>query len=324
MEFNELIDFIENRMKMSHIYQPLLLRILVESGGTATIRQIAHGFLAQDESQLRYYESRIKQMPLPVLRNRGVISNDGELVSLNCAKLTFEQKAQVVMSCEKRLQQFIIERGLDMWGYRLLDTDPIPGSLRYQVLKESGGKCALCGATKKERPLDVDHIIPRSKGGKNVYENLQVLCSLCNQNKGNKDNTDFRNDANLDEIADCKFCYQNIKKRVIEELDSFVAIKDGYPVTKGHTLVIPKRHVAEYFDLSDAERREADHLLKYLKQEMYKKDPTITGYNIGLNNGESAGQTIFHVHYHLIPRRNGDTQNPRGGVRGVIPGKRAY
>jgi hypothetical protein len=64
MDFADLIDFIDNRMKMSHIYQPLMLRILVESGGTATIRQIAHGFLAQDESQLRYYEGRIKQMPL--------------------------------------------------------------------------------------------------------------------------------------------------------------------------------------------------------------------------------------------------------------------
>ena len=98
------------------------------------------------------------------------------------------------MSCEKRLQQFIIERGLDLLGYRLLDTDPIPGSLRYRVLKESGGRCELCGATKKERPLDVDHIIPRSKGGKNVRENLQVLCSKCNQEKGNKDRTNFRDD----------------------------------------------------------------------------------------------------------------------------------
>ena len=87
MEFPELIDFIDNRMKMSHIYQPLLLRILVEAGGTATIRQLAHGFLAQDESQLRFYESRIKQMPVPVLKKRGVISNDGELVRLNCKKL---------------------------------------------------------------------------------------------------------------------------------------------------------------------------------------------------------------------------------------------
>lgn len=292
MEFADLIDFIDNRMKMSHIYQPLLLRILIDAGGTATIRQIAHGFLAQDESQLRYYENRIKQMPVPVLKKRGFITKEGELVTLNCEKLNFEQKAQVVMSCEKRLQQFIIERGLDLWGYRLLDTDPIPGSLRYRILKESGGRCAICGATKKECPLDVDHIIPRSKGGKNEYENLQVLCSKCNQEKGNKDNTDFRDVMAPESVTDCKFCYHNIKSRILEELDTVVAIKDAYPVTKGHTLVIPKRHAQEYFDLSETERRDVNRLLKYLKQKMFAKDSLITGYNIGVNNGESAGQTI--------------------------------
>lgn len=118
--------------------------------------------------------------------------------------------------------------------------------------------------------------------------------------------------------------YPNIKRRIIEELDTVVAIKDGYPVTEGHTLVIPKRHAPEYFDLSDVERQDVDGLLKFLKQQMVKKDPSITGCNIGVNNGESAGQTIFHVHFHLIPRRNGDTKNPKGGVRGVIPGKRSY
>jgi diadenosine tetraphosphate (Ap4A) HIT family hydrolase len=324
MEFNDLIDFIDNRMKMSHIYQPLLLRILVEAGGTATIRQLAHAFLAQDESQLRFYESRIKQMPVPVLKRRGVISNDGQLVRLTCKKLDFEQKAQIIMSCEKRLQQFIMDRGLNIWGYRLLDTDPVPGSLRYRVLKESGGRCANCGATKKERPLDVDHIIPRSKGGRNVYENLQVLCSLCNQEKGNKDSTACPADVPPDSVSDCKFCYQSIKGRILEESDAAVAIKDRYPVTEGHTLVIPKRHAPEYFDLSNLERRDVDGLLKVMKQHLFATDPSITGYNIGINNGASAGQTIFHVHFHLIPRRNGDTADPRGGVRCVIPGKRSY
>jgi diadenosine tetraphosphate (Ap4A) HIT family hydrolase len=112
-----------------------------------------------------------------------------------------------------------------------------------------------------------------------------------------------------------RFCLRN---------SSVFAINDKYPVTQGHTLAIPKRHAVEYFELSDAERRDADSLLKFLKQSIFKKNPTITGYNIGLNNGASAGQTIFHVHYHLIPRRDGDAENPRGGVRGVIPGKRAY
>jgi ATP adenylyltransferase len=122
----------------------------------------------------------------------------------------------------------------------------------------------------------------------------------------------------------CIFCYDKIRERIIEETDKFYAVNDGYPVTKGHLLVIPKRHVAEYFDLSNAERRDADNFMKYLYHNMVKNDSTITGYNIGVNCGFSAGQSIFHLHYHLIPRRDGDTENPRGGVRGVIPGKRSY
>jgi diadenosine tetraphosphate (Ap4A) HIT family hydrolase len=125
-------------------------------------------------------------------------------------------------------------------------------------------------------------------------------------------------------VADCAFCSPNIKERVLQEGAHVVAIADAYPVAKGHTLVVPKRHVSGYFDLTDAERRDADNLLGSLLKRMSREDPTITGYNIGINCGRSAGQTIFHVHYHLIPRRDGDTENPRGGVRGVIPGKRSY
>lgn len=131
-------------------------------------------------------------------------------------------------------------------------------------------------------------------------------------------------DDNPYSVADCRFCYANIAGRVIRELGSVVAIKDAYPVTDGHTLVIPKRHALAYFDLTDAERRDADRLLALLLAELRAGDPTINGCNIGVNCGRSAGQTIFHVHYHLIPRRDGDTPSPRGGVRGVIPGKRGY
>jgi ATP adenylyltransferase len=124
--------------------------------------------------------------------------------------------------------------------------------------------------------------------------------------------------------SDCAFCYHNIKPRIIQELGSAVAIMDAYPVTQGHVLVMPRRHVAHYFQLTHAERRDADDLLQRLYEQMAREDDSITGYNVGVNCGESAGQTIFHVHYHLFPRRFGDTDNPRGGVRGAIRGKRNY
>ena len=263
-------------------------------------------------------------MPLKVLRNHGIVSNKGNFVSLNIKKLSFEQKAEINMICERKLQEFLVKKGLGAWDYRMLDTDPIPDVLRYRVLMESGERCALCGATKKERPLDVDHIVPRSRGGKNVYENLQILCSKCNRSKGNKDKTDFRGDLHLDSEPDCPFCYKNVRHRIIRQLDTAYAIEDGYPVTKGHLLIIPKRHTPDYFALSKIEKDSIEDIMQILRKQILVKDTSVNGFNIGINNGQSAGQTIFHAHVHLIPRRDGDTDNPRGGVRGVIPGKRAY
>ena len=213
MTYNQLLEFVQVYMpkRMQHIYLPLLIGELVDADGSATLRQLATAVLAKDEGQVMYYQKRLKEMPLKVLNKHGIISREGNLVSLNTKKLTFDQKSEIKMLCEKALREFIVKKGLGIWDYRLLDNDPIPDSLRYRVLKESDGRCSLCGVTKKERPLDVDHIKPRSKGGKNVYENLQVLCSKCNRSKGNKDDTDFRDDL-VESVDGCPFCYENVQE----------------------------------------------------------------------------------------------------------------
>jgi diadenosine tetraphosphate (Ap4A) HIT family hydrolase len=324
LPFVKVIEFLETKMSMSHIYQPLLIKTLIDSGGSATLRQLSLAFLCQDESQIIYYEDRIKQMPLKVLGKHGIVSRDGDLVTLNIEKLTLEQKAQVKMICEKKLQEYVSKRGLSIWDYRLLDRNPIPDQDYYRVLKESGGKCALCGTTKNERPLHVDHIKPRSMGGKTEYSNLQVLCSKCNLTKSNRDETDFRHKMNFKNDPGCKFCSDKVKTRVVDEFGTVWAIRDTYPVSVGHHLVLPKRHSTDWFTLSDNERRDADALIRILKNRLSESDRTITGFNIGMNSGKSAGQTIFHAHIHLIPRRDGDTPKPRGGVRGVIPEKMSY
>ena len=115
--------------------------------------------------------------------------------------------------------------------------------------------------------------------------------------------------------------FLNIEK-IIENENAF-AIYDAFPVSKGHVLVIPKRVVAEIFDLNDEEYSSCFNLVKDVKkilEEKFKPD----GFNIGINNGEKAGQTIFHAHIHVIPRYRGDVDNPRGGIRHVIPGKGDY
>ena len=121
----------------------------------------------------------------------------------------------------------------------------------------------------------------------------------------------------------CLFCNVDKSKIVLED-DFFIVIRDSYPVTKLHTLIISKRHIASYFELDDSEKISLINILDKQKNSLLQNDSTITGFNIGINDGVDAGQTIMHFHAHLIPRRTGDVQNPRGGVRGIIPEKQNY
>ncbi len=324
MTFQELKNFITKKMRMSHIYQPLLIKTLLEAGGVSTIRQIAISFLIKDESQISYYERIIKNMPVKVLQKHEVIQKDGNLIKLDIGQITFQQKADILKLCELKIQEFMASRGLSIWDHRLFDLNPISDVLRYRILKEAKGRCALCGATSKDIALDIDHIIPRSKGGKTVYENLQVLCVKCNRSKSNKDNTDFRDQDFSERIDNCPFClYLKNKYNIIENDESF-AVNDKYPVTEGHTLIIPKRHFSNYFEITERELVSANRLINIRKKELSEYDESISGYNIGVNSGETAGQSINHCHIHLIPRRIGDSKNPLGGVRGVISEKQQY
>ena len=121
----------------------------------------------------------------------------------------------------------------------------------------------------------------------------------------------------------CPFCIVEQEREIIASTSLSLAFFDGFPVSPGHALIIPRRHVASFFDLTEEERQDLLSLLDRVKgigEEKYHPD----GYNIGVNVGAAAGQSVFHVHMHLIPRYVGDVQNPKGGVRGVIPSKQKY
>lgn len=121
---------------------------------------------------------------------------------------------------------------------------------------------------------------------------------------------------------ECTFC--NIgKHKIIVENNRAVAIFDIHPVNQGHMLIIPKRHIKTYFDASEEDKRYLWELVEECKK-LLDREYSPDGYNIGINCGESAGQTVMHLHIHLIPRYKGDMKRPRGGVRGVIPEKRIY
>ena len=140
--------------------------------------------------------------------------------------------------------------------------------------------------------------------------------------------TDFRetNASYEDHEKDCLFCnlQKDDRKRIIAENDLAYAIRDGFPVTEGHTLFIPKRHTIDYFGLVSKEILAINELIEEKRKSLLESDSTIGGFNIGMNCGEIAGQSIWHCHVHLIPRRKGDVEYPKGGVRHVIPYKGNY
>ena len=120
----------------------------------------------------------------------------------------------------------------------------------------------------------------------------------------------------------CPFCDINADEVVLKN-DLCYARYDRYPVNKGHLLIVTFRHADTYFDTTDEEKQALLHLIDESKKYLSEKY-TPDGFNVGINNGEAAGQTVMHFHCHVIPRYKGDVENPRGGVRGVIPGKMDY
>lgn len=123
---------------------------------------------------------------------------------------------------------------------------------------------------------------------------------------------------------DCLFCRWIREGRAVHELGTAAAFADGHPVTPGHLLVVPRRHTADGRSMTEEELGDSLRLARALMERLQRRDPTITGFNLGMNLAASAGQSVFHAHIHVIPRRDGDCDDPRGGVRGVIDGRRGY
>jgi diadenosine tetraphosphate (Ap4A) HIT family hydrolase len=121
----------------------------------------------------------------------------------------------------------------------------------------------------------------------------------------------------------CLFCNIN-ESGSTHENELAYASYDSFPVSEHHCLIIPKRHIKDFFELTNEELIACNDLIKKVKDEILNKDRTVKGFNIGSNAGKISGQSILHCHFHLIPRRKGDVENPQGGVRSVIPNKQYY
>ena len=121
----------------------------------------------------------------------------------------------------------------------------------------------------------------------------------------------------------CIFCKIRKDELQFENQLAYSSI-DSYPVSEFHSLIVPKRHVETYFELTNEEIQACNELILKTKEKILNEDFSVKGFNIGMNVGKVAGQSIMHCHIHLIPRREGDVENPQGGVRSVIPKKQHY
>jgi len=326
MTYKELEQFISQKMRMSHIYQPVMLLSLLEHRGVCHQQDIAASILSYDLSQLDYYTQITNNMVGKVLRSRGVVEKIGQTYSLNgFDSLSPIEVEKLKLELQKKLIEFIESRGDSVWSHRKKSSGYVSGTIRYEVLKRAKFHCELCGISAQDKALEVDHIVPRNCGGSDDISNFQSLCYSCNAMKSDRDDTDFRIVRESYDLRedDCLFC--NIDEdRIIASNELAYVIRDGFPVTEYHTLIIPKRHAATYFDLGQAEVNAINSLLHDQKTLIEELDSSVSGFNIGMNCGEDAGQTVFHCHVHLMPRRKGDVDKPKGGVRHLIPGKGSY
>lgn len=326
MSFKNLKKFVSLEMRMSHIYQPVMLQTLLKNKGECHQEVIAKAILAHDPSQTEYYTKITNNMVGKVLRSREIVEKSKQFYRLNdYESLTDENIKTLKEICGAKIKQFLDERGQQVWEHRKKSKGYISGSVRYEVLKRAKYRCELCGISASLKALEVDHIVPRNSGGSDDISNCQSLCYSCNAMKRDRDNADLRgiNDLYDHRESGCLFCDIG-SERVLEENELAYVTDDKFPVTEGHKLIIPKRHTKDYFELGQAEINAINHLMTKYKDLTCAADPFVTGFNVGMNCGEDAGQTIFHCHIHLIPRRKGDVENPRGGIRHLIPGKGSY
>ena len=324
--FDKLSDFLSNKMRMSHIYQPVMLIQLLENEGKATATDIATAILRHDSSQVEYYENVTKRMPGRVLtKNRKITERTKDTYRLTgYEELSELEIDKLIELCNQKLSNYLQSNEEWRWSHRRTSSGYISGSKRYQVLKNAKSRCLLCGVMEDQGFLTVDHIVPRKFGGGDDIDNLQALCGTCNSAKNASDDADLRKVSESYECrrTGCAFC-ETPAKTVLSENALCYSIDDPSPVTSGHLLIVPKRHVPDYFDLYQPELNAIHRLLVQQREMLQISDESITGFNVAVDSGEDAGQTISHCHLNLIPLRKEDPNSrqteDRTAVAGLTP-----
>ncbi|MFM7009521.1 MAG: HNH endonuclease, partial [Betaproteobacteria bacterium] len=283
--FTSLEHFLRNEMRMSHVYQPVMLLELLRSQGNASVHQIALALLSYDASQVEYYEQITKNMVGKVLtKNRQITERHNYGFRLRgYESLSADEVSALIALCQGKIEEYVSKRGEAIWAHRRKSSGYVPGTARYEILKRAKFRCELCGVSADEKALEVDHILPRNRGGSDEEHNLQALCYSCNATKRDRDDTDLRGmaEAYASRSEGCPFC-DLPSQRIVAENELALAFRDGFPVTEHHTLIIPKRHVSDYFDLFQPERNAMQALMEQQRALILESDPSVTAFNVGI------------------------------------------
>ncbi|NBO61946.1 MAG: HIT domain-containing protein, partial [Flavobacteriia bacterium] len=276
--YHVLAEYLSKRMRMSHVYQPVMIMKLLSNQGKAKADEIALDLVQNDLSQLEYYTERVNQMVGKVLRNNQIVAKEkGEYQLIGFEELSDDERQKLIELCATKINEYKEKRGMLIWDHRRKNRSPIDGSIRYQVLNRANNVCELCGIPSDVRALEVDHIVPKNWKGPDELSNYQALCYKCNTNKRDTDDTDFRNRVELFGNRDehCVFC--TVQQEIVFEHPLAYVIQDKFEVTPGHHLIIPKRHFENYFELKSAELLAFNELLLKTKDKLRNDDASIEG-----------------------------------------------
>ena len=182
--YERLRDTIARRMRMSHVYQPLMLMELLGRRSPAPAQDVARRILGEDVTQIEYYTERVKRMVGKVLTGNGITRYErGTYDLVGGEELSDVEREELLKLCRQRLDAFREQRGEEVFAHRSRHRTPISGSIKVRVLTRAKGRCECCGAHEHQRALEVDHIVPRNHGGSDDLSNLQALCFRCNAGK---------------------------------------------------------------------------------------------------------------------------------------------
>lgn len=297
-----MAHFVKHTMEMTSVYQPIMIRTLVESGGEASDLDIARAFLGEDKKQLEYYARIAKRWPRRVLVKHGVVAyrkggrGKRGVFALRLEEATDGQRRRIAELCNLRLEEYIDKNVADMPSFNRFGRDPpVPDAVRDAVLARTGCMCAACGTRLDGAATWIDYIIPPGIGGDaDDPSNLMALCAVCGLAKRDRNALEFLLVRNRIKFrSGCYLC----EKRESADLrnDLAVAVPAARPAAGHRWIVAPKRHVSRFEEMIPAERHLCMDLIEPTKKRMRGAGCGMRGFSVSMRDTPPGWRGHFGI-----------------------------